>query len=57
MYIMTIFINIIAKNLLTLFINEINIIHDEYFFLAYDRTCRLAKGLDFGAIIGNPLFF
>ena len=54
---MTIFINIIPKDLLALFVYKINIIHNQYFLLTRYATPRLAKGFHIHPVLRYPLFF
>jgi hypothetical protein len=52
-----VFVNVIPEHLLTLFIDEIDIIDDEHFFLSENRTLGLTERFHFVSVIIDSLLF
>jgi hypothetical protein len=51
-----VFVDVIAKDLLTLFIDHVQVVHDDQFLFTKDGAVRLTKCLHFCAIITDALF-
>lgn len=57
MNLMPIFVNIIAENMLVLFIYQINVVQDDHFLAMGENTAGLAEGFHFIPVEGKSLVF